>query len=71
MVKFAKEVCGVREVNGSSRKATGWWNEEVKRAVKEKNGTWLSMRRARGRVNANWDYIRAEFRRKKNIAKRE
>ena len=62
MVEFAKEVCGVRENSGSGRKATGWWNEEIKRAVKEKNEAWLSMRRAR--VNANRDNIRAEFRRK-------
>ena len=44
MVEFAKEVCRVREVSGSGRKATAWWNEEVKRAVKEKNEAWLSMR---------------------------
>ena len=28
------------------------------------------MRRARGRVDENWDNIRSEFRRKKNVAKR-
>ena len=28
------------------------------------------MRRARGTVDKNWDNIRAEFRRKKNVAKR-
>ena len=27
------------------------------------------MRRAGGRVDEKWDYIRAEFRRKKNVAK--
>ena len=70
MVKFAKEVCGVREVSGSGRKATGWWNEEVKQAAREKNEVWLSLRRARGRVDENWDNIRTEFRRKKNVAKR-
>ena len=48
MVEFAKEVCGVREVSGFGRKATGWWNEEVKRAVREKKEAWLSLRRARG-----------------------
>ena len=53
MVEFAKEVCGVREVSGSGRKATGWWNEEVKRAVRQKNEAWLSLRRARGRVDEN------------------
>ena len=37
MGEFAKEVCGVREVSGSGRKATGWWNEAVKLAVREKN----------------------------------
>ena len=70
MVEFAKEVGGVREVSGSGRKVTGWWNEEVKRAVKEKNEAWLSLRRARERVDENWNNIRAEFRRKKNVAKR-
>ena len=70
MVKFAKEVCGVREVSGSGRKATRWRNEEVKRSVKEKYEAWLSMRRARGRVDENLDNRRAEFRRKKNVAKR-
>ncbi|XP_012939850.1 craniofacial development protein 2-like [Aplysia californica] len=31
-----KEVCGTKKTRGKHRKATTWWNEEVKDAIKEK-----------------------------------
>ncbi|XP_012940936.1 uncharacterized protein LOC106012456 [Aplysia californica] len=31
-----KEVCGTKKTRGKYRKATAWWNEEVKDAIKEK-----------------------------------
>ena len=31
-----KEVCGTKKVGGRNKKATAWWNEEVKDAINEK-----------------------------------
>ena len=31
-----QEVCGNRKAGNGTRKATAWWKEEVKEAIKEK-----------------------------------
>ena len=31
-----REACGIKKTGGRNRKATAWWNEEVKDAIKEK-----------------------------------
>ena len=35
-----KEVCGTKKARGRNRKATAWWNEEVKSAISEKKRTY-------------------------------
>ena len=39
-----REACGIKKTGGRNRKATAWWNEEVKDAIKEKKKlykTWV------------------------------
>ena len=36
LLKFAKNVCGVRRVDGCRRKGCEWWNDEVKWGVTQK-----------------------------------
>ena len=31
-----RDVCGIKKTGGRNRKATAWWNKEVKDAIKEK-----------------------------------
>ena len=38
--KVASEVCGVTKGSGGEAKDTWWWNDEVQRAIKEKNESY-------------------------------
>ena len=49
-----RETCGTKKIGGKNRKATAWWNEEVKDPIKEKKNlykTWIKSKEEQ-------DYIR-------------
>src|SRR5678816_1679135 len=50
IVSSAKEVCGCAKV-GSKNDNSEWWNEEVKKAVKNKKEAWLNVLKANDEVS--------------------
>ena len=36
LLNTIREACGTKKTGGRNRKATAWWNKEVKDAIKEK-----------------------------------
>lgn len=51
-----KEVCGTKKTRGRNRKATAWWNKEVKDAIREKKRLY-QMKRITSSIDKQEDTV--------------